>query len=362
MHPLQIFVVFNSVANPVKTLTMYQVTRLLTIGILGLTILLPEYGLASHPPCGIATDIEGNIYFPDHLHHSKGALWKIDKEGNLTMMEEDFHAHNVVTDKFGNVYTSNGSMDQYFIRFSPKGKKDTLVHKKDQKQFYSGNCTITKDGKIVFGIENKIWTLNEKGERIPYSDFEFTRNQALFADEEGNVFATDLQRGNGSIVKIPRNGKAEIVAQNLISTKPGNGHPNQDELLGMGKDEAGELYVAETAGKQILKVKSGEKPSTFYRSEKDWTPTAITFRDGVAYILESHDNMKEGPKITVIQQGKKPKTLFNFPTYFKDALAQLQAQPYQFRNSFWLGMFILPLLLATLIFMITKSIHRAGIY
>jgi hypothetical protein len=341
---------------------MSQITRLLTIGLFGLTFMLPQYCLAAHPPWGIATDIEGNIYFPDLLHHERGALWKIDKEGELTLMEEDFHAHNVVTDKFGNIYTSHGEEDHYFIRFSPKGKKDTLVRKDNYKEFNGGNCTITKDGKIIFGTENKLWTLDRNGDRIPFSDFEFSWNQALFADEEGNVFATDIKRENGSIIKIPKNGKAEIVAKNLISSKPEQRDLHNDILLGMGKDEAGELYVAETAGKQILKVKSGEKPTTFYKSEKDWTPTAITFRDGIAYILESHDGMKEGPKITVIQEGKSPKTLFSFPTYFKDALARMETQSYQLRNSFWAGMLILPLLLASLIFMITKSIHRAGIY
>ncbi|MCB0661648.1 MAG: hypothetical protein KDC24_02820 [Saprospiraceae bacterium] len=342
---------------------MYRSSRLLITGILGLAFLFSSQSLfAVHPPWGIATDIEGNIYFPDLTHHSRGALWKIDKKGKLILLEEDFHAHNVVTDKFGNVYSSHGEADQYFIRFSPKGKKDTLVHKDNFNDFFGGNCTITKDGKIVFGIENKIWTLDNQGNRVPYTDFEFSWNQALFADEEGNLFATDIKRHNGSIVKIPKNGKPEIVAENLISSKPEERNLHNDVLLGMGKDEAGELYVAETAGKQILKVKAGEKPSTFYKSEDEWTPTAITFRDGVAYILESHESNAKGPKITIIQNGKKPKTLFDFPNYFKDAWTQMQSQSYQLRNSFWVGMFLLPLLLASLIFMITKSIHRAGIY
>ncbi|MEZ4981151.1 MAG: hypothetical protein R2769_06095 [Saprospiraceae bacterium] len=273
-----------------------------------------------NPPWGIAADIEGNLFFPDLQHEGKGALWKLDKHGKLSLIASDFKATNVVTDKFGNIYSSHGEDEQYFIKFKPSGKQDTLVHKRDAHEFFGRNCTITKDGKIVFGMENRLWTLDDFGNKVPLSDYHFSQNKVIFSDKDGSVFATDIKKGNGSIIKIDSKGKSEVVAQNLISKNNSTIKHSEDLLLGMGKDEFGALYVAETSGKQILKIEEGKEPSTFYKSENEWIPTGITFREGVAYILECHESQQTGPKITVIQNGASPKTLFSFPDYFKEAL------------------------------------------
>jgi hypothetical protein len=314
-----------------------------------------------NPPWGIAADIEGNLFFPDLQHEGKGALWKLDKNGKLSLVASDFKATNVVTDKFGNIYSSHGEKEQYFIKFKPSGKQDTLVHKKNAHDFFGRNCTITKDGKIVFGMENRLWTLDEFGNKIQLSDYQFSQNKVIFSDKDGAVFATDIKKGNGSIIKIDAKGKSKVVAQNLISNNTGSNSGSQDFLLGMGKDESGALYIAETSGKQILKIEEGKEPATFYKSENEWIPTGITFREGVAYILECHESQQTGPKITVIQNGAAPKTLFNYPNYFKEALKGMQVSGTN-PNLLWLAYLAVPFFLASLIFFITKSFHSLGVF
>jgi DNA-binding beta-propeller fold protein YncE len=251
----------------------------------------------AHPPWGIAVDHSGNIYIADILHNERGTVWKVSPQGLATALFTDFHAHNVNVDRDGNLYTSHGEGEHMMIRRNVKGTIDTLFFTRDIEKYYGGNSMVTPAGDIVFGIDKYIWKLNSDGKKEKLSNYVLDWNQAIYADQSGNIYATDIGDGRGSIIKFNSDGEATQVASNLITRLDRPYDPHQDVLLGMYVDIKENLYVAETAGQRIIKIK-GSRHYTFYKSIGSWFPTAITFYRGKAIILEHQWNRGlKGPRI-----------------------------------------------------------------
>ncbi len=272
-------------------------------------------GLA-HPAWGIVVDGQGNIYFTDIFHNGRGSLWKLHHNGTLELLLRDFHAHNVSLDADGNPVSAHGEEHHTMVRLKGSVVSDTLFSTTDIEEFFGGNCTYTKNGDILFGINKKLWRIDNQGILSPISDHTFEWNQAVFCDEEGNVYAPDIGRDNGAVIKIDTNGHAAVIATELITTTNGEFDPHSDVLLGIGKDDDGWLYIAETAGKRIVKFSEEGKKETYYTSKGDWFPCGITFSNGEAYILESKmDNGYEGPQITKISKDGTSEIIFNYDSY-----------------------------------------------
>jgi hypothetical protein len=109
-------------------------------------------------------------------------------------------------------------------------------------------------------------------------------------------------------------GPAELLAADLLEAEKPD-HTYQ-VLLGITKGCDGKMYIAETAGRRIVKIEEDRSTSTFYRSQEGWSPTGIDFFAGDAYILEFHKNHSEaGPRIVKVDESGKITELFNYNTY-----------------------------------------------
>lgn len=264
----------------------------------------------AHPPWGIAVDGKGNIYFTDILHNGRGTLWKLTPEGTLISLRKDFHSHNVTLDLKGNLYASHGEEFQYLLRISPYGKVDTIASSPDFKRFHGGNCTVSPMGHIYFGIDHHIWEYMPNGKRRKLNSEPLGWNQTIMADRSGNVYAPDLNQGNGTLLKITPDGSSSIVATDLISELDRPKDRHNDVLLGMAEDMDGNIYICETAGRRIVKI-IGQHTETFYRSDDGWTPSAICFAQGSTYILEWGGTNK-GPQIIKLTSDGTKTLIFNF--------------------------------------------------
>ena len=270
----------------------------------------------AHPAWGIAVDKQGNVYFADIFHNGRGSLWKLHNDGTLELLLSDFHAHNVTLDVDGNPVSAHGEEHHTMVRLAGSEVLDTLYTTTDIHEFFGGNCTFTKNGDILFGINKQIWRIDDLGELSSVSDHVFEWNQAMYSDGDGNIYAPDIGRDNGAVIKIDPEGNASVIATELITTTNGEFDPHQDVLLGIAKDDEGWLYIAETAGKRIVKFSEAGKKETYYTSEGDWFPCGITFHQGAAYILESKmDNGYEGPQITRVTSNGISEVIFNYDSY-----------------------------------------------
>jgi DNA-binding beta-propeller fold protein YncE len=271
--------------------------------------------LPAHPPWGIVVDRDLNIYFPDIVRDG-GSIWKLDNKGNVHQLLKSIHAHNVNLDSEGNIVTAHGEDQHILIRINQNGAIDTLLVEKNYRSFFGGNCAWSPSGEVIFGTrENKKLKARDlAGNTHNISDYEFSWNQTIYVDDVGTVYAPDIGVDNGIIVRIDVQGNSEVIAKDMISKLDRPKDKHNDVLLGITKGSDGHIYVAETAGKQILRILDDGSKETFYRSENGWYPCGIDFFSGDAYILESihTSNGLAGPRIVKIDESGNKTILFNF--------------------------------------------------
>lgn len=287
--------------------------------ILTLTILIVITQITNaHPSWGIVVDKNENIYFADIMHNGMGSVWKLTNNGKLELLFENFHAHNVSLDADGNLITAHGENNHTMVRLNTNGTIDTLYHCLNHKEFNGGNCTYTPFGEIVFAAQKYLWRINKYGKKEKISNYKFGWNQTLYADENGNYYATDIGDGIGKLIKIDSTGKSTIMASNLISKLDRPFDRHADILMGITLGCDGHVYVTELAGKRIIKVLDNKKTETFYTSSDGWFPTGVDFFSGNAYILEyKSENGYEGPRIIKIDESGNKSVLLNYDTYQK---------------------------------------------
>ncbi len=325
------------------------------IVLLSLIFILLVLQLKAHPPWGIAVDKNKNIYFADIFHNGRGTVWKLTNEGKLIALFKDFHSHNVSLDKDGNLYTAHGEGNHRLVKVSANGKNtETLINEPNDTKFYGGNTTVSPNGNIYFGTRKYIWKYQKKGNPIKFNPHKLEWNQTVFVDEEENIYVPDKAVGGGSVFKLTTDGKAEKIAENLISKLDRPADKHNDVLLGIGKDKNGFIYIGETAGRRIIKISKDGKAETFYTSEENYLPTGITFFEDEAYILEFSNNFvnNAGPQVVKIDKNGKKTTIFNYSKY-KEPVANKLSVSTNSQNEFtlnWMYFLIIPALLLLVAF------------
>ena len=305
----------------------------ISILILSQIVLISSQSMG-HPSWGLVVDQDRNIYFADLAHNGMGSVWKLTNRGDLELLLSDFHAHNVSLDRDGSIITAHGEGSHTLVRIQQNGKIDTLYHTLDYKEFFGGNCAWSaKDAKVVYGLREHeyIRELGLDGNQKNVGDYKFKWNQSVYVSPEGTIYATEIGRDNGCIVKIDTLGKASIIAKDLISKLDREKDIHNDILLGITKGCDGNIYVAETAGRRIAKILSDGQNDTFYKSEQGWMPTAIDFFSGDAYILEyRNDSGSLGPRIIKIDEFGEMSVLFNYDAYQKGEILPSTDKNYPF--------------------------------
>ncbi len=296
-------------------------------------LLFVNLSLQAHPGWGIVVDKDRNIYFPDIMRNG-GTIFKLSKEGKISIMLKGIHAHNVVLDDDGNLITAHGEDNHTMLRINTDGSIDTLIHTHDMDVFFGGNSTWSKHHGIIYGLkkDKKLMAIDADGNRSPVSDFEFAWNQVIYADPDGIIYAPDIAYDNGVLVRIDTTGKGEIIARDLISKLDRPKDRHNDVLLGITKGCDGDIYLAELAGQHIIKILDDGQHETFYKSENSWFPCAIDFFSGDAYIMEyrhSREGMK-GPQFVKIDESGNKSILFSY-----DPLISEMTLPQVKKKSFW---------------------------
>lgn len=324
-----------------------------------LLLISSTFALA-HPSWGIVVDKERNIYFADILHNERGSVWKLSYDGKLELLFSDFHAHNVSLDKNYNLVTAYGEMDRHtLVRVNQDNSIDTLFHANDYKIFNGGNCTYSYQGRIIFSADHYLWYLTDKGKKVKVSDYYFKWNQTVYVDELGNCYAPDIGDGKGKLIKINTDGKARVIANDLI-TKPNKPYDKHaDVLMGVTKGCDGKIYIAELAGQRIIKIDNDGITETFYKSTGDWFPTGIDFFSGEAYILEYKEkNGLAGPRIIKIDETGDITELFNYDTFQRGSIIQSEKSG-NTKNGDWTVLLIgIVLLTLTAQFFSSKIFHK----
>lgn len=245
----------------------------------------------AHPGVGIVMDPRGNVFYTDLAH-----VWKIAPDGTRSIAVREVHTHELAIDAAGNLFGEDNEYlggDRYRHRIwqrSPDGRVQDVIKWRDgfwrQYGFVRDRtgamywvqcpnrvCSIRKrtpDGRIVTLAPGARLTQN-----VP------TVNWLTVAPDSSIYFpdGRDLRR-------LDPKGRLSTVVRNLAPRNPA-GTSDLHALFGMWPDAAGNIYVANHAGRAVMRVTRTGHVTLVARSPAPWSPSGgLIARDGALWILE----------------------------------------------------------------------------
>ncbi|MEW6511046.1 MAG: hypothetical protein AB1428_08830 [Bacteroidota bacterium] len=262
-------------------------------------LLLAAAEIHAHPGSGIVVDREGNVYFVD----TGSGIWKIDREGKLTKLSAPaYHWMAIDIDK-----RLAGVTLPHYSRGGATVERD----RNDPRVIVSSDFPIAvgPDGALYFpwfgaGDRLEIFRLTPSGTTTEFISVPSGRDgkplrwlNDLTAAEDGSIYYTE----NRAIGRISPNGDVSTVAANITLTGcdsvPEVGPELGPYFRGLDVDAQGNVYVAATGCRTVLKIAPDKKVSTVLRASAPWSPTAVAVTGTDCYVLEYYhtpgDNRRE---------------------------------------------------------------------
>lgn len=262
--------------------------KLTSIGLLLLSFLFAGNGVLAHPGSGIAVDRQGNVYFID----TGSGVWKIDKAGKLTKLSAPAYHWMAfdIGERLVSVPMPNFSRDGATVARDPR----------DPRVLVSSDfpITVAPDGSLYYpwigpGEQLQIFRLTPAGKTTVFKTLPSrTENRELrwlngiVASADGSIYYSE----ESAIRKISPQGELTTIANNLTisgcDSVPEVGPELGAYLRGLDVDTAGNVYVASTGCRAVLKITADKKVTTVLRSSPPWSPTAVAVSGNELYVLE----------------------------------------------------------------------------
>jgi DNA-binding beta-propeller fold protein YncE len=249
--------------------------------------------LFAHPGSGIVLDKEGNIYFTDT---GKG-VWKIDTQGKLSFLPAS-KFHWMTIDAIESFAGSPKSFGEYFERVTTKSNKPSLIMCSDFP------LVVNKDGNIYYAVtrpgSSKIIKRTPDGKESVFASnkiFEFING--ITAGADGSLYFTENSNANAATIrKITAEGTISVIA--TFVGKDAKDLPLEtvpSYCRGLVVDSIGNIYVAATGSRSVLKITPQGTITTILQIASPWTPTGVAVFHGEVYILEWHDVTRENLEV-----------------------------------------------------------------
>jgi sugar lactone lactonase YvrE len=248
-------------------------------------LMLTSTIIFAHPGSGIVVDKSGQVYFMDT---GKG-VWKIDLQGKLTYLPSS-RFHWMVIDNGGNFSNEQKNFGGFFERVTPQGVKPAIIICPEFP------FTIGSDGNIYYAdtrsTHSKIVRRTPDGKETTIAaEKAFTAIHGIAAGMDGALYVTEASNPDANTIRqVNMNGSVSIIAtytgKNTRDTPLGE---NASYCRGLSIDSLGNIYVAATGSRSILKVTPKGGVTTVLSVSSPWTPTAVTLFKGEIYVQEWHD-------------------------------------------------------------------------
>jgi len=246
--------------------------------------------ISAHPGSGIVVDKDGQVFFTD----TGRGVWKIDTKNDLTYLPASLF-HWMAIDEAGNFAESQKSFGEWFERVTPQSSKPVLIISSDFP------LTIGKDGNIYYaytrpGSARIIRRTPAGNESILISNENFREASGIAAGPDGSLYLTDASVPGATVIrKITMNGKLSVfagadvlkVGRDRTVTSPPEAQAGY--CRGLSVDPEGNLYVASTGDRRVLRVTPKGGVSTVLQAPAPWSPTGVTVFRGEVYVLEWQD-------------------------------------------------------------------------
>jgi len=121
----------------------------------------------------------------------------------------------------------------------------------------------------------------------------------MIAGADGSLYITESSNANANTIrKITADGTVSIIA--TFVGKGGKDQPLEtvpSYCRGLVVDTTGNIYVAATGSRSVLKITAQSKITTILQATSPWTPTGVAIFHGEVYILEWHDVTQENLEV-----------------------------------------------------------------
>ena len=259
----------------------------------------------SHPAWGIVVDANRRVYFTD-----LETVYKIDAQGKLSIFRAGAsgrHVHDLSVDAGGNVYGWENVYEprtekhlRAIWKMSPAGAFAEIVSLTenlpsgmsiwrdaggntysvepwDNEKKEAKIIKRTADGKTSVHAGGKYGYLDGRKEKAEFgavTDLAFGRDNAIYLTDENRVR------------KINETGNVETIYSKETTVKNQKSEVGSPQLFGLDVDELNNVFAADFANGRLLKINSEGAVSTFFTSEKDWSPIGVATSGDEVYVLE----------------------------------------------------------------------------
>ncbi len=238
-------------------------------------------------------DSRGNVFYSDLKQ-----VWRISPDGNKSVAVPNVHTHELYLDAKDNLYGEhlwyNGerldTWGHYVWRRSPDGRVERII---GPRGGFLSNYSFVRDaaGNMYWADRsaNTIRKRTPDGAIVAMARANFNDIRWMTVTPEGTVYLIDRL----DLVRVTPDGKVTTIAHDLSSgsiLRPLTLIGTRHRLMGLWTDRAGNVYVADNAGRAVKRVARDGRVSVVVRSHVPWSPTGGVFdRDGNLWLLEYGD-------------------------------------------------------------------------
>lgn len=256
----------------------------------------------SHPPSAIAVDERGRVFFTD----AQEGVFRID-DGDAVPRINPSAMHWMALDRRGAFAEAPEEFGEWFGRITPKGERPTLVSCSDFP------CAIGRDDNLYFAKMHGLTILRrtptgKESKLVEPKDYGVDLGRPLgingmASGPDGSIYVVTLDsvnrtEGTGEHVlyTITLDGDIRKIAERFVREKAPEGeeHPEvrPQYCRGMTVDNDGNVYIAVTGSRFVMKVTPQGKGSVILRAERPWSPTGVDVREGAVFVLEYDDEKR----------------------------------------------------------------------
>ena len=287
--------------------------RLLSFVFICLVSAATDHPAMAHPGAAIAVDANGRVYFVDTGH----GVWMVDAAGKLVDLGGPaFHWMTLDPDgRFADLRVHGGSFE-----FEAKAidggvlilSSDFPVALRDEFAYYA---PYAKTPPL------RVLRLNREGRTEPAAAIE-TRAQwlnGLAHGRDGLYFTEDA-----AVKRLAPDGSVSVIAEQVTPPECSADRVPETSvpyLRGLAVGGDGDIYVAATGCRVVVRIDRRGNVSTVLRAENPWAPTAVALHGNAVYVLEywhtpGDDRRQWLPRVRKVDSGQHVSTIaiVNRPT------------------------------------------------
>jgi hypothetical protein len=202
-------------------------------------------------------------------------------------------------DPDGKFSRSPEQFGEYFARVSPKGQKPALLvcsdfpiaFGKDGNLYSASMHSLQIMRRTLGGAESALVT----PEQFPVEATRPYGVTGITCGPNGKLYLFLLADDSGehAVYSVGMDGTIREFAKNFIAEKLPKNERHSEAMAeysrGMAVDQNGNVYIAVTGNRCVMKLTPQREASVILRCEKPWSPTGVAEHNGDVYVLEYDD-------------------------------------------------------------------------